>query len=149
MIERMRKKMKGTGEVVQLISEYGRADCSEKAYRVFLELLEYGLEPNDYTLTNVLSTCNEDRDVMEGRQLHGVAVKQGLVDKTLVGNAVTTMYGKHGLVDEAERMFHEMDGRNLITWTALLSVLMRNGNAERAVVRYNGIKENILYSIGS
>ncbi|KAK3030500.1 hypothetical protein RJ639_038806 [Escallonia herrerae] len=85
-----------------MISEYGRAGCNEKAIRVMIELLNLGLEPNDYTLTNVLSTCNGDRDVEEGRQLHGLAIKHGFVAKSSVGNVMITMYGYYGLVEEAE-----------------------------------------------
>ncbi|KAM7523037.1 hypothetical protein LguiA_012939 [Lonicera macranthoides] len=116
-----------------MISEYGRAENSEKAIGVFLDLINCGLEPNDYTLTNVLSTCNGDRDVEEGKQLHGLAVKHGVVGKTSVGNAVITMYGKHGLVEDAENMFRKMAERNLVTWTALISAYVKNGDHRKAL----------------
>ncbi|KAM7528609.1 hypothetical protein LguiB_032019 [Lonicera macranthoides] len=116
-----------------MILEYGRAENSEKAIGVFLELINCGFEPNDYTLTNVLSTCNGDRDVEEGKQLHGLAVKHGVLGKTSVGNAIITMYGKHGLVEDAENMFRKMAERNLVTWTALLSAYVKNGDHKKAL----------------
>ncbi|KAM7523030.1 hypothetical protein LguiA_012932 [Lonicera macranthoides] len=116
-----------------MILEYGRAENSEKAIGVFLELINCGFEQNDYTLTNVLSTCNGDRDVEEGKQLHGLAVKHGVLGKTSVGNAIITMYGKHGLVEDAENMFRKMAERNLVTWTALLSAYVKNGDHKKAL----------------
>lgn len=108
-----------------MISEYGRVGYKERAIQVFLELLNLGLEPDYYTLTNILSACNGDRDMDLGRQLHGFSIKHGFLGKTSVGNAIITMYGKHGLVDEAERMFYEMDNKNLVSWTAMLSVYVK------------------------
>ncbi|XP_059628739.1 pentatricopeptide repeat-containing protein At2g33680-like [Cornus florida] len=116
-----------------VISEYGRVGYSKKAIQIFLELLNSGLEPSDYTLTNVISASNGDRDVDEGRQLHGLVFKQGFLGKTSVQNAIITMYGKHGLVEEAEGVFHGIDETNLVSWTALLSVYVKNGHSEKAL----------------
>ncbi|KAK3003784.1 hypothetical protein RJ639_019709 [Escallonia herrerae] len=127
-----------------MISEYGRAGCNEKAIRVMIEFLNLGLEPNDYTLSNVLSTCNGDRDVEEGRQLHGLAIKHGFVAKSSVGNVMITMYGYYGLVEEAESMFRQMDERNLVSWTALMSVYVQNGSGEKAL---RGFLEMMMFGI--
>lgn len=62
-------------------------------------------------------------------QLHGLAIKYGIMGETLIGNAALTMYGKHGMVEEAETMFYVLDERNLISWTALLSMYVKNGHA--------------------
>ncbi|TYJ49534.1 hypothetical protein E1A91_A01G140100v1 [Gossypium mustelinum] len=37
------------------------------------------------------------------------------------------MYGKLGMVEDSERMFHSLSERNLISWTALISGYVRNG----------------------
>ncbi|GFY98240.1 pentatricopeptide repeat (PPR) superfamily protein [Actinidia rufa] len=108
-----------------MISEYGNAGYGEKAVWVFLELLHTGLEPNDYTFTNVISACYGAVGLKEGRQLHGLAMKHGLMGKTSVRNAIITMYGRHGSVEEAESMFREMGDRNLVSWTALLSLYVK------------------------
>lgn len=43
-----------------MILEYGKAGCGEKAIGVFIDLLNSGLEPNDYTCTNLISACSGD-----------------------------------------------------------------------------------------
>ncbi|OVA16393.1 Pentatricopeptide repeat [Macleaya cordata] len=122
-----------------MILGYGKEGDGEKSIQLFGNLLNYGLEPNDYTFTNVISSsCSGEIGLREGRQLHGLAIKHGFVNEISVGNAVVTMYGKHGLVEEAEKMFFGMGERNLVSWTALLSVYAKNSNGEKAI---NGFLE--------
>ncbi|XP_052173278.1 pentatricopeptide repeat-containing protein At2g33680-like [Diospyros lotus] len=119
-----------------MISEYGNAGYGKKALHLFLELLQIGLEPNDYTFTNVISACDGVVGSEEGRMLHGLAIKYGLVGKTSVGNSIITMYGRYGLVEEAKSMFHCMGERNLVSWTALLSIYVANGHGQLALAAF-------------
>ncbi|CAI0377024.1 unnamed protein product [Linum tenue] len=116
-----------------MILEYGNGGCCEKAMEAFVDLLYADLQPNDYTFTNAISMCNENLGADEGRQLHGLAIKFGFVDEMSVGNAIISMYGKHGMVEEVETVFSAMNHRNLITWTALVSSYIRNGLYQQAL----------------
>ncbi|GMH20146.1 hypothetical protein Nepgr_021987 [Nepenthes gracilis] len=110
-----------------MILEYGKMANVEKVIASFVGLISCGLEPNDYTYTNVISVCCDNLAAEEGRQLHGLAIKSGSVGVTSVANAVITMYSNHGLVQESEKMLVGMVERNLISWTALLSGYVKNG----------------------
>lgn len=121
-----------------MILEYSKAGEGEMAFHVFVHLLISDFEPNDYTFTNVISACYENLGFEEGKQLHGLAVKFGVVREISVGNAIVTMYGKHGMSEEAERMFGEISERNVISWTALISGYLRSGHGEKAI---NGFLE--------
>ncbi|CAN6586448.1 unnamed protein product [Malus baccata var. baccata] len=109
------------------------AACGEKAIGVFIDVLSSGLEPFDYTFTNLISACDGDVGADECLQLHGLAVKYGIMGETSVGNAVITMYGKHRMVEEAGAMFYLLGERNLISWTALLSMYVKNGRDAMAL----------------
>ncbi|KAL5539107.1 hypothetical protein UlMin_042328 [Ulmus minor] len=115
-----------------MILEYGKVGCGEKAVQVFIHLLSSGLEPNEYTYANTISACDEDIGVDEGKQLHGLSVKYGIVGESSVGNALITMYQKHGLIKEAEKMFSTLDERNLISWTSILTAYLKNGDTNKA-----------------
>ncbi|KAG8646703.1 pentatricopeptide repeat-containing protein At5g27110 [Manihot esculenta] len=116
-----------------MILECGKAGNGKKAFKVFINLLNSGLEPNDYTFTNIISSCNGDLGVEEGKQLQGLAFKYGFLNETSVGNAIISLYGKNGMADEAKRMFSLMTERNVISWTALVSGYTRSGYGEKAV----------------
>ncbi|TKY53333.1 Pentatricopeptide repeat-containing protein [Spatholobus suberectus] len=115
-----------------MILEYGKAGLGDKAIRIFVDMLQFGLKPSDYTFTNLISACDSSVRLYVGKQLHGLAVKYGFMCETSLGNAVITMYGQHGMVKEAERVFAELNERSLISWSALLSVFVKNSCANRA-----------------
>ncbi|MCL7026154.1 hypothetical protein MKW94_011943 [Papaver nudicaule] len=119
-----------------MILGYGKEGDGHKSFQLFCDLLNYGLEPSDYTFTNVISSCGGKIGAREGKQLHGLAVKHGVVNEISVGNALVTLYGKYGLVEEAEKMFTGMIEKNLVTWTALLSVYVKNSEGEKAISEF-------------
>ncbi|KAM1432188.1 hypothetical protein ACFXTO_014744 [Malus domestica] len=134
-----------------MILEYGKAGYGEKAIGVFIDVLSSGLEPFDYTFTNLISACDGDVGADECLQLHGLAVKYSIMGETSVGNAVITMYGKHQMVEEAGAMFYLLECRNLelgcqihafcikldfVSWinvgTALIDMYARCGSLQSA-----------------
>lgn len=119
-----------------MISEFGKAGNVEKAIQVFLCFLNSDLEPSDYTCTSMISACSGYTSMEEGRQLHGFAIKYGLVRENSVGNSLITMYGNHGIVEHAMNIFKGISEPNLISWTALLSGYVRNGCSERALTGF-------------
>lgn len=127
-----------------LISEYGKMGDETRALRAFCDLrYYYDLEPDEYTFTNIISSCDGGGADL-GRQLHGLAVRCGAVWDLSVGNAIVTMYGKHGLSEDAERMFQGMRRTNLVSWTALMSSLVKNGLHLRAAHRFVELLESSL-----
>ncbi|XP_040966648.1 pentatricopeptide repeat-containing protein At2g33680 [Gossypium hirsutum] len=109
---------------------------SESVFRIAHDMYFSGEKFNEHTCSVILQACSEEEDLIrgieEGRQLHGLAVKYGVVNVTSLGNALITMYGKLGMVEDSERMFHSLSERNLISWTALISGYVRNGCSESA-----------------
>ena len=49
-----------------MIFEYGKVECGEKAMWLFIHLF-CGLEPSEYTYANIISACNGDMGVNEGK----------------------------------------------------------------------------------
>ncbi|XP_047315382.1 pentatricopeptide repeat-containing protein At5g27110-like [Impatiens glandulifera] len=115
-----------------MISELGNVGYGEKAFRIFADLLNYGVEPNDYTFTNVISSSAGYLISKECKQLHGLAIKHGLMSKTSVGNAIVSMYSKHRAIGDAEKAFHLMKVKDLVSWTAILSAYLNNSLAYKA-----------------
>ncbi|OIV98132.1 hypothetical protein TanjilG_25997 [Lupinus angustifolius] len=116
-----------------MVLEYGKAGLGNKAFQIFVDMLNSGLNPSDYTFTNLISACVSSIGLGRGKQLHGLAVKCGFMRETSLGNATITMYGQHGMIEEAERLFVGMDGKTLISWSSLLSAFVKNGYANRAL----------------
>ncbi|KAK7278901.1 hypothetical protein RJT34_23940 [Clitoria ternatea] len=125
-----------------MILEYGKAGLGEKAIWIFVDMLQSALKPNDYTFTNLISACDSSIGLSVGKQLHGLAVKYGFMSETSLGNAVITMYGQHGMIEEAERVFTELGERSLISWSALLALYVKNSYAGRALEFFSNMLQN-------
>ncbi|KAH7557282.1 hypothetical protein JRO89_XS11G0103300 [Xanthoceras sorbifolium] len=139
-----------------MILEYFMAACQ---VLVFVYLISSGLELTHYTFTNIISMCIDNVGVEEGKQLHGLAVKFGFVREISIGNAIVTLYGKYGMVEEAKRMFSAMSrngltcfvellglvmsDRNHVSWNATLSAYALHGQGKTALLLFEEMKEGL------
>ncbi|XP_045828304.1 pentatricopeptide repeat-containing protein At4g33170-like isoform X3 [Trifolium pratense] len=105
------------------ISACGENGEAMKGLRVFVEMLldEVWVEPNEYTLTTVLTQCCEVKCLELGVQVHSLCTKLGYESNLRVQNSLLYLYIKCGCIGEAQRVFKGMDAVNLITWNAMIA----------------------------
>ncbi|CAO1947863.1 unnamed protein product [Urochloa humidicola] len=84
-----------------MIVGYGQNGCSEEAVRAFSEMQRDGIDPDDYTLGSVISSCANLASLEEGAQFHCLALVSGLMPYITVSNALVTLYGKCGCIEDA------------------------------------------------
>jgi pentatricopeptide repeat protein len=115
-----------------MIAGYGQNRCSEGAVRVFSEMQRDGIRPDDFTLGSVISSCANIASLEEGAQFHCLALVSGLMPYITVFNALVTLYGKCGSIEEAHRLF---DGKshNQVSWTALVWRYAQFGKAKETM----------------
>ncbi|EPS59463.1 hypothetical protein M569_15345, partial [Genlisea aurea] len=88
---------------------------------------------DEYTFNSVLTSCAHQQDVESGRAVHGMAMRNGFSSNLYVGNSLISVYGAFGLGDEAHKVFDEMSGRDIFSWTSLIRAHSQNGkNMEKA-----------------
>ncbi|KAL0890442.1 hypothetical protein Bca101_014425 [Brassica carinata] len=85
---------------------------------VFREMLEAGLRPTDLTFVSVMSSCS-CADV--GHQVHGVAIKTGYEEYTLVSNSMMSMYSSFDDLVAARKVFESLEEKDLVTWNTMIS----------------------------
>lgn len=104
-----------------------------KGLEQFSLLLLSRLSPNVYTLSIVLSICASISSLRHGKEVHGYILKQGLFSEALLGNALTTMYAKSGVLDLCLRVFNSMINKDTVSWNSLISAYAQHGDGKRAV----------------
>ncbi|KAG7023269.1 Pentatricopeptide repeat-containing protein, partial [Cucurbita argyrosperma subsp. argyrosperma] len=110
-----------------LVSGYVRNELYDEAIHTFIELISVtGFQPDNFTLPCLIKACTGKCDVRLGQSVHGMAVKMGFIMDLFVGNAMISLYGKCGLVDEAIKVFDKMPERNLISWNSLICGFSEN-----------------------
>ena len=137
---RMFDKMPQKDEIswTTLISGYVSANDSSEALLLFKNMrVEPVLRIDPFILSLALKACGLDSDVNYGEELHGYAVKTSLINSVFVGSALLDMYTKNGKIFEGRSVFHEMPIRNVVSWTAIITGLVRAGYNKEALVYFS------------
>ncbi|PQM33915.1 pentatricopeptide repeat-containing protein [Prunus yedoensis var. nudiflora] len=90
-------------------------------------------EVNEFVLTGVLSALALPEFVGTGKQIHCLAVKNGLISFVSVENALVSMYAKCGSLDDALRTFKMSGDKNSITWSAMITGFAQSGDSQKAL----------------
>ncbi|KAL5559908.1 hypothetical protein UlMin_036119 [Ulmus minor] len=104
-----------------IISSCGDNGRASRGLGFFVEMLSENIEPNEFTLTSVLSLCGVMLSLTIGKQVHSLSIKLGYGSDTRVKNSIMYLYQKSGRIDEAKKLFDGMEIRNLVTWNAMIA----------------------------
>ncbi|KAK6157752.1 hypothetical protein DH2020_012000 [Rehmannia glutinosa] len=127
-----------------MLVAYGQNGYSEEAVRIFCEMQRNGVEPDDFTLGSVISSCANLASLEEGAQFHGQSLVSGLISFITVSNALVTLYAKCGNIDESHRLFNEIKLKDEVSWTALVSGYAKFGKANETI---NLFEEMLAYGL--
>ncbi|KAH6774636.1 Pentatricopeptide repeat superfamily protein [Perilla frutescens var. frutescens] len=113
-----------------LIVGCARGDLGFESMQLFLLLLKSDLGFNEISLSAAFSACAVRKGLLEGIQIHGLAIKTPFHSNICVANAILGMYGKCGALPEACRIFDEMESRDAVSWNAVIAACEQNENEE-------------------
>ncbi|KAJ0083391.1 hypothetical protein Patl1_31291 [Pistacia atlantica] len=74
-----------------------------------------------YFLSKIISHCKKSRSLDVGIQIHPIIVKKGFTSNLYICTALVDMYGNCGEILSSQRLFDEMQQRNIVTWNSLIS----------------------------
>ncbi|XP_072958800.1 pentatricopeptide repeat-containing protein At5g55740, chloroplastic-like [Typha angustifolia] len=106
---------------------------NEEAMELFYAMRTEGVHPTRVSIASFLSASANLGAVEEGRQGHAIAVLSGLQLDNILGSSIINFYCKIGLVEEAEIVFNEMVGRDVVTWNLLISGYLQDGQIDKAL----------------
>ncbi|KAI8015459.1 Pentatricopeptide repeat-containing protein [Camellia lanceoleosa] len=112
-----------------LMTGYVRNSQPELAFWVFIEMLEVGAYPTNYTLGVVLNASCLMYAIGLGKQIHSYIVKYDIEYDTSVGNALCSLYSDYGSLNSAVKAFLRIREKNVISWTTVISSCGDNGDS--------------------
>lgn len=129
--------MKDIISCTALITSFAREDKHNRdALDLFKELNSLQVEMDDMILCSVLNVCANVADLKLGRQIHACSLKCQPTNDVAMGNALIDMYAKCGEIKYANKVFNEMDERNVISWTSLIAGYGKHGYGHEAIALY-------------
>lgn len=90
-----------------------------------------------FILSLALKACALNVNVNYGESLHGYTVKTSFVNSVFVGSALLDMYTKLGKIEFGCRVFDEMPLRNVVSWTAIITGLVRAGYNKEGLIYFS------------
>lgn len=110
----------GSFDFNTMIRGYVKNMILEEALLLYEEMLERGVEPDNFTYPPLLKACSLLGALQEGKQIHGHAFKVGLEDDTFVRNSLISMYAKCRQTDHARAVFEKMGEKSIASWSAII-----------------------------
>ncbi|KAK9293301.1 hypothetical protein L1049_021293 [Liquidambar formosana] len=93
-------------------------------------MLREEAELNPFSFSIAVRACASTGSHTLGNQIHAAVVKHGFESNLPVMNSILDMYCRFGCLSEANRYFHEMTLRDLITWNTLIAGYERSDSSE-------------------
>lgn len=119
-----------------LISAYLHVRCPEIAVGLFIKMLKEGLEPTAFSVSAILVGCSQLEDEGIGAQVHSLSLKLGLCHNVVVETGLIDMYSKCCNVEDSKCVFDQMQEKNVITWTSMVTGYAQNEQPDEAMILF-------------
>ncbi|GER47566.1 pentatricopeptide repeat-containing protein [Striga asiatica] len=121
-----------------MISGYASQRLANEAFEIFRDLLSTERdEANEFVFTGILKAFTLPEFINQGKQVHCLAIRNGLTEIVSVGNAIVTMYSKAGNLSDAVKVFELLSDKNSITWSALITGHAQSAEGDIAIALFH------------
>ncbi|KAF9603306.1 hypothetical protein IFM89_034655 [Coptis chinensis] len=128
--------------VNSMIYSYAQGGYGREAVRLFDQMQNLGLEPNDMTYLSVLSACSNAGLLDEGCRIFFSLKSNGNVDLSRDHYAcMVDLLGRAGRLEEAEWLIAQVENPDVVLWRTLLSACKIHGKVEMAERIMNRVVE--------
>ncbi|XP_028754037.1 pentatricopeptide repeat-containing protein At2g33680-like [Neltuma alba] len=119
-----------------MITGYAQRGDSDKAVKLFHNMHLSGVVPSEFTLVGVINACSDLGTLVEGKQMHGYALRLGYESHMYVLTALVDMYAKCGSIADARKGFDYLRQPDIVLWTSIITGYAQNGDSEGALNLY-------------
>ncbi|XP_073047870.1 putative pentatricopeptide repeat-containing protein At5g47460 [Primulina eburnea] len=123
-----------------IITGYVNRERGREALDFFCKMHLCGVHMDEFTFSSILSGIARLSATTWGSLIHGCLLKHGLDGYVVVGSALIDMYFKCGQIEEAEKSFHSLPDKNLVTWNAMITGYAHNGNFRMVIHLFEKLK---------
>ncbi|MCO5561452.1 hypothetical protein L7F22_015073 [Adiantum nelumboides] len=129
----------------------GCTDCghNEEALRLFQQMLQQGVVPDQVSFACILKACTT---LEQCKRVHSCIIDSFELDPC-TGNILIDMYAKLGRLDSAKLVFSRLPDKNVVTWSTLIVGYVEHGLGQEALglfqqMEQEGIKPNHVTFLG-
>ncbi|KAL6008913.1 hypothetical protein ACLOJK_022139 [Asimina triloba] len=108
-------------------------DCFEEACNCFWTMRREGILPDEASYSTALHAATGLAALDQGASIHNQIIKLGFAKNLCVGSSLITMYAKCGGLAEAYQVFKEIEDRNVVSWTAIITACQQHGRGDQVI----------------
>nr|GMC98531.1 pentatricopeptide repeat-containing protein At3g26540 [Ipomoea batatas] len=116
-----------------MITAYSQNGYAESVLGMFLCMRKSGVSANEITFASVLVSYASLLNVWILRQVHALIVKFGFSGNAILETSLVDVYGKCKEMDDARRMFDEIENPNNVSWNVIIRRYLDMGVGKDAV----------------
>ncbi|MED6192413.1 hypothetical protein PIB30_009773 [Stylosanthes scabra] len=103
--------------------------------KAYTEMRALDVDLNVYTFTTVIKSFAGAPALFQGLKAHGLLIKNGLVDSSIIRTSLIDLYFKCGKINLACRVFDEIPNRDVVVWGAMVAGFVHN-RLQREALEY-------------
>ncbi|XP_030458089.2 pentatricopeptide repeat-containing protein At4g39530 [Syzygium oleosum] len=123
-----------------MISGYMQNSYDKEALKLFAEMTGLGWNPDAFACTSVLTSCGSLEALIQGKQVHAYTIKANLEFDDFVKNGLIDMYAKCNALADARKLFDVMDGKNVVSYNAMIEGYSRLEKLEEALDIFHSMR---------
>lgn len=114
-----------------MLTAFGNLGQFKKVLELYVLMQEEGVSPDAWIIVSALQACGmlaeTDENLLkagilkQGKDIHAEACRRRYESDIFVGNALVTLYGKCGSVEDAEDAFQRLSDLDIVSWNAMLA----------------------------
>ncbi|KAL6053490.1 PPR domain-containing protein/PPR_2 domain-containing protein [Balamuthia mandrillaris] len=112
----------------------------KEALQLFQKMQQAGVPPNSFTFSSVIKACAITKDLKTGKHVHEQLIRRGFMGVS-ESNALISMYGKCGRMEEARAVFQGMKERNVVTWNTIIAEETQCGCGREALELFRQMQQ--------
>nr|CAB3497440.1 unnamed protein product [Digitaria exilis] len=125
--------------VIAAVAESGEHPA--RAIEVYRHMRRVGVAPSFVTLLALVPACTAMGALTSIKEVHGFAVRHGMSARSHVGSSLIEAYGRCGSLAGAQRVFDQVEDRDVVVWSSLVSAYAFHGRAEVAMSLFRHMKD--------
>lgn len=119
-----------------MIAAYVSKEENSKALCLYHKMNLEGVKPERSTFLSILSACAGQKDIVEGMLIHSCIFDGGFEMDVGVANALVHMYGDCDSLEDAQNVFDQISGMDVVSWNSMIAGLVRNGRHTDALLLF-------------
>eukprot|EP01018_Ginkgo_biloba_P024010 Gb_22311 [translate_table: standard] len=125
-----------------IIGGYAQNGYFDQALEFFQQMQLTGMKSNSDTFSIVLPACANLAALEHGKEVHEDIIRNGFHSDVFVGNALVDMYCKCGSIKDACQVFDKITGRDVVSWTAMITGFAMHGCAKEALQLFEQMQQS-------